>query len=84
MHSDLDRDQKTFLQFRVKGSGMIGGKTMSVSKELVQAYKEIDGDILIHMKYISEAMILATSGHPNCVYPSAYADKVANAMQCHN
>ena len=51
--SDLDRDRHTFLQLRIKASGMIKDKTMGVAKEMVQAYKQAEDDILEHTKYIS-------------------------------
>ena len=35
-------------------------KAVGVSKEMVQAYKQVEDDILSHMKYISEVIILAT------------------------
>ena len=41
LQADLDKDHNTFLQLRNKGSGMMNGKTMGVSKEMVQAYSKL-------------------------------------------
>ena len=60
MQSDLERDHKTCLQLRIKGSCMIKAKTMGVSKDMVKAYKQAEDDVLSHMKYISEVIFLAT------------------------
>ena len=83
LQSDLDRDNKTFLQLRVKWSGMIKDKTMGVRKEMAQADKQAEDDNFSHMQYISEVIILATLVNPNDFDPSSYADKATNAMQCH-
>ena len=56
----LGRDHNTFLQFKIKGSGMMKDKTMGVNKIIVQAYNQSEDDILNHKKYISDVIILAT------------------------
>ena len=70
--------------FEIKASGMIKAKTTGVTKEMVQAYKKAEDGILKRMTHISEAILLATPVDPNDFDHSAYAPKVANAMQCHN
>ena len=61
---------------------MINDETIGVSKDMAQAYKQAEDDFLNNMKYISEVIIFATSVKPNDFEPSAYANKVTNAMQC--
>ena len=63
---------------------MMKDKTMGVSTEVVQAYNQAEDDILNHMKYISEVIILATPCKPNDVDPSAYGDKITSAMKHRN
>ena len=48
---------------------MINDKTMGVSKDMVQAYKQAEDDIRSHMKYISEVMLLATLYTPMTLTP---------------
>ena len=55
--------------FEIKASGMIKAKTMGVTKEMVQAYKKAEDDILKRMTYISEAILLATPVDPNELHP---------------
>ena len=43
--SELGRGHNTFLPLRIKGSGMIKGKNMGVSKEMVQPYKQAQDGI---------------------------------------
>jgi len=57
---------------------------MGVTKDLVQAYKQVKDDILSNFKYISEVIILAYIVNPNACDTYAYADKTANTTQCHN
>ena len=57
---------------------------MRVSREMVQADKQVEDDILSHMKYISEVVILATPVNPKDSDSSASADKATNATKCHN
>ena len=56
---------------------------MRLSNEMAQAYTQVADDILSRMQYISEVIILATLVNPNDFDPSAYADKVTNAMTRH-
>ena len=55
--------------FEIKASGMLKAKTMGVTKEMVQAYKKAEDDILKRMTYISEAILLATPVDPNELHP---------------
>ena len=57
---------------------------MGLKKAMMQAYKQTEDDILKNTKYISEVILLATPVDPNGVDPSAYANKVTNATQCHD
>ena len=57
---------------------------MRVTKEMVQAYKKAEDDILKRMTYISEAILLATPVDANDFDTSVYATTVTNAMKCQN
>ena len=60
LQSDLDRDHNNFLQLGIKGGGMIKENAIGVSKEMLQACKQAEYDILSHIMYISEVIILST------------------------
>ena len=49
---------------------------MSVTKEMVQAYKQAEDDIVWHWSHISEIIILATSVDPHDFDPSTYATRL--------
>ena len=44
-------------------------KTLGVSKDIVQSYKQAEDDILSHMKYISEVIIWAALVNPMTLTP---------------
>ena len=44
---------------------MVKDKSMCVTREMVQAYKQAEDGILWHWPHISEPIILATSVDPN-------------------
>ena len=69
LQSDLDKHNKTFPQMRSKATGMIKDNTMAVTKEMVQTYRQVEDDILNHMKYISEVILLATLWTPMTLTP---------------
>ena len=60
---------------------MMKDKQIGVSKEMAQAYKQVEDGILSHMKYISEVIILATLVNPNDFDLFASADKATNVTK---
>ena len=84
MQAGLYRDHSALLQLRIKGSCTMKDNTMGVSKDMLHPYKQAGDDILNHMKYISEVIILATPVNPDDFDPSMYADKVTNAIKRQN